>query len=240
MLICDEAHRIRKSSNNQYTPAARRSDERQIDELIRAAKVTVFLIDDKQVVRPAEVGSSQLIRETAIRFDARFVQEDLQAQFRCAGSDEYIDWVDGLLKLRDSEVSTYDPTQRFEFKLFNAPEHLEAAIRSQVVSGNSARMTAGFCWKWSNPKAGALVDDVTVGSYRRPWNARPDATGVPKNVPKSNFWATDPHGIEQVGCVYTAQGFEFDYVGVIWGPDLVYRGAEGGWKGVKLRHTIVP
>ena len=34
-------------------------------------------------------------------------------------------------------------------------------------------------------------------------------------IPKSNFWASDPNGINQVGCVYTAQGFEFDYVGVI-------------------------
>ena len=41
----------------------------------------------------------------------------------------------------------------------------------------------------------------------------------------------DPRGIEQVGCVYTAQGFEFDYVGVIFGPDLVYRTMDGGWVG---------
>jgi uncharacterized protein len=27
-----------------------------------------------------------------------------------------------------------------------------------------------------------------------------------------------------LGCVYTAQGFEFDYVGVIFGRDLVYDG----------------
>jgi len=26
----------------------------------------------------------------------------------------------------------------------------------------------------------------------------------------------------QVGCIYTAQGFEFDYIGVIIGPDLKY------------------
>jgi DUF2075 family protein len=46
-----------------------------------------------------------------------------------------------------------------------------------------------------------------------------------------DFWASDPGGIEQVGCVYTAQGFEFDYVGVIVGPDLVYRPMDGGWVG---------
>jgi len=34
----------------------------------------------------------------------------------------------------------------------------------------------------------------------------------------------------QVGCIYTAQGFEFDYCRVIFGDDLVYR--EGlGWVG---------
>ena len=49
-------------------------------------------------------------------------------------------------------------------------------------------------------------------------------------IPKSHYWATDPGGLEQVGCVYTAQGFEFDYVGVIFGPDLVYRPGVG-WVG---------
>ena len=63
-----------------------------------------------------------------------------------------------------------------------------------------------------------------------PWNARPDVGRLAPGVPKSNFWATDPGGLEQVGCVYTAQGFEFDYVGVIFGEDLVYRPGQG-WIG---------
>jgi len=50
-------------------------------------------------------------------------------------------------------------------------------------------------------------------------------------IPKSDFWASAKEGIDQVGCVYTAQGFEFDYVGVIFGPDLVYRPMDGGWLG---------
>ncbi|MEW5990814.1 MAG: DNA/RNA helicase domain-containing protein [Chloroflexota bacterium] len=50
-------------------------------------------------------------------------------------------------------------------------------------------------------------------------------------MPKSDFWASAKEGIDQVGCVYTAQGFEFDYVGVIFGPDLVYRPMDGGWVG---------
>ncbi len=34
----------------------------------------------------------------------------------------------------------------------------------------------------------------------------------------------------RVGCIYTAQGFEFAYAGVIFGPDRVYREG-GGWIG---------
>ena len=50
-------------------------------------------------------------------------------------------------------------------------------------------------------------------------------------IPKSNFWAYEPNGIDQIGCIYTAQGFEFDYVGVIFGNDLVYDFDEQAWKG---------
>ncbi len=64
-----------------------------------------------------------------------------------------------------------------------------------------------------------------------PWNARANAKRLGPGIPKSDFWASAGEGIDQVGCVYTAQGFEFDYVGVIVGPDLVYRPMDGGWVG---------
>jgi uncharacterized protein len=45
------------------------------------------------------------------------------------------------------------------------------------------------------------------------------------------LWAYDPNGINQVGCVCTAQGFEFDYAGVIFGNDLTYNFDQQTWKG---------
>jgi len=64
-----------------------------------------------------------------------------------------------------------------------------------------------------------------------PWNAKAEARRLGPGIPKSDIWASVKEGIEQVGCVCTAQGFEFDYVGVIFGPDLVYRPMDGGWVG---------
>jgi hypothetical protein len=229
VLLADEAHRIRSTSNNQYTPAARRSERSQVDELIGAAKVSVFFIDDHQAVRPGEVGSTMLFRETAMRLGARYEEIDLRTQFRCAGSDEYIDWVDQLLEIRKTGVTKL-PNGAFAFKLVDSPEALEGFVNASLAAGRSSRMMAGFCWPWSDPDIeGRLVADVTIGAFSRPWNAKPDARRIAKGIPKSMFWATDPGGAGQIGCIYTAQGFEFDDAAVIWGPDLVIR--NGQWVG---------
>ena len=96
-------------------------------------------------------------------------------------------------------------------------------MKAEQDRGYTARITAGYCWPWSDPLPdGTLVDDVEIGSWSRPWNLKGDrAVG---GAPPSALWATDPAGFGQVGCVYTAQGFEYDWNGVIIGPDLVWRG----------------
>src|SRR5688572_14125828 len=85
--------------------------------------------------------------------------------------------------------------------------------------GPTARLVAGFSFHWSDfDDDGQLVPDVRVGEWSMPWNARDGVGALGPGVPKSDFWASAKEGIDQVGCVYTAQGFEFDYVGVIVGP----------------------
>jgi len=232
VLVCDESHRIRKTSNNIYTPKDKKTDRPQIDELIEASKLSVFFIDDHQAVRSDEVGSSSMIHEAAIRHDASYRETELHTQFRCAGSESYIDWLDQLLEIRKTGETQLGPESGFDFKILDSPQDVETAVRAKVSHGVSARMVAGFCWPWSQPTAdGSLVDDVVVGEYRRPWNARPDAARVRKGIPRSSFWASDPGGIDQIGCIYTAQGFEFDYVGVIVGLDLCYDAATASWVG---------
>jgi uncharacterized protein len=108
-------------------------------------------------------------------------------------------------------------------------------IRARAAEGTSARLVAGYCWPWSDPTPdGQLESDVHLGDWARPWNARPNAGRLAPGIPKSHLWATDPGGMEQVGCIYTAQGFEFDYAGVIFGDDLVYRRRQG-WVGRRDR-----
>jgi hypothetical protein len=233
VLICDEAHRIRITSNNRFTPKSRRSSCTQTEELFDVAKILVFFIDDKQVVRPAEIGNSREIYEFAARRGIKTYEIELSAQFRCQGSDGFVNWVNHTLQIEETANTVWVPTDLFDFQIFDSPEELEASIKKQVDNGNTGRVTAGFCWEWSDPdSSGNLLDDVVIGDFQRPWDAKPGAGRLAKGIPSASLWAHDPNGINQIGCVYTAQGFEFDYVGVIFGKDLVYR-KDRGWIGQK-------
>lgn len=235
VLLCDEAHRIRSSSNHRFTRKADLSTRTQIQELLEAARVTVFFIDDQQVVRPNEIGKSSLIREAAESNGCVLHESVLEAQFRCSGSDAFVGWVDNTLEVRRAQPVLFDQSeQTFEFNIIESAHALDALIRGKAAEGHSARLVAGYCWPWSKTldEDGALSRDVAFDSFQRPWNARPEMTGLPPGVPKADYWAHEAGGLDQVGCIYTAQGFEFDYVGVIWGLDLRYQPGEG-WVGDK-------
>src|SRR3954453_3209963 len=93
VLILDEAHRIRETSVDRYTKAQFRTGRPQVDELIAAARVPVFLLDDHQVVKPGELGTATDIERYALSLGLAVHRIDLDSQFRCGGSEEYIQWV---------------------------------------------------------------------------------------------------------------------------------------------------
>jgi len=232
LLISDEAHRIRTTSASRYTKKSARTDRSQVEELLSVARVSAFFLDDLQSVRPGEVGSTELIRTNADRMGIPVTVIDLTAQFRCMGSESFVKWLDSILGLRVSDIAKLPASSEFDFRIVESPHELDAMIHSRAKDGDSARMTAGFCWPWSDPNPdGSLPLDVQIGEFEKPWNAKPRATHLAKDVPVSSLWAHDRRGLGQIGCVYTAQGFEFDYVGVIWGDDVVWDPSLPGWRG---------
>jgi hypothetical protein len=238
ILIADEAHRIRTTSNSRFTPKINRSDLSQIEELFSASKVSVFFIDDDQVVRPNEIGSVEYIKQNAAAKGYKIFEYELEAQFRCNGSDAFVNWINNTLGIKRTANVIWDQHEEFDFKILPSPQALEDAIKQKVKKGFTGRVTAGFCWNWSLPNEdGTLKNDVIVGDYKRPWDAKPEAKRLAPGIPKASLWAYDPNGINQVGCVYTAQGFEFDYVGVIFGEDLVYDFDSQQWCGNKSKSS---
>ncbi len=226
-LIVDEAHRLRARSVPKVAGHLRPKIP-QADELIRAARLSVFFVDENQIISPDEVGEPSLIETAASRQGAAFSAFALSGQFRCSGSVTYLDWLDDLLEVVGNKrgLKLVVPVG-FDFDVMDSPHALVAWVQAaNFAKPNSARLLAGWCWKWSDPLPDRLVEDIVIGDFRFPWesklNKRP-----PPGIPEAKYWALDPAGVDQAGTVYSVQGFEMDHVGVIIGPDLVIR--NGTW-----------
>lgn len=222
VLICDEAHRIRETSANRYTKAEFRTGTPQLHELLSVARVPVFLLDSNQVVRKGETGTPEYIENEAQKLGLKTIRVDLDGQFRCGGSRLYENWIAGMLNLEDQDAFPWEEDQNFVVEIVNSPEEMEALLKLKNQEGFKARITAGYCWTWNDPNTdGTLPHDVVIGNWSKPWNVKGDR-GVGGYM-SGELWAIDPKGFDQIGCVYTVQGFEYEWNGVIMGPDLVWR-----------------
>jgi uncharacterized protein len=205
-LIVDEAHRLTEKSGFYGNEG-----DHQVREIIRAANCAIFFLDEDQRVTLKDIGSKALIRKIAAQSGADIEEYSLVSQFRCAGSDGYLAWLDNTLQIHETANKALTGVP-FDFKVFDDPEALHAAIEAKNER-NKARVVAGYCWPWKSRKDASAMD-VVIGDYRRQWNR--DKEG--------KLWIIAPSSVAQVGCIHTCQGLELDYVGVIIGSDLVMQG----------------
>ena len=211
VLVCDEAHRLKGKGAYMY-----RGDN-QVEDIIRASRVNVFFVDDNQRIRPDDIGTVDEIKRAATKYKSEVMEVKLEAQFRCAGAEGFLNWVDHNFQIRDTANFNGWDFEAFDFKVMDTPNSLYELIKEKNNNGYKARMLAGFAWKWTAEKDGNAngeIEDVSIEEhgFRMPWNGR--------NI--QTKWAIEDAGIEQIGCVHTSQGLEFDYVGVIIGNDLCY------------------
>ncbi|MFD4763388.1 DUF2075 domain-containing protein [Streptomyces sp. NPDC058439] len=248
-LICDEAHRLRDRSTSRFWKPEQQGTQPQVDELLDASRLTVFFLDEGQSVRPNEVGTAGLIEDAAQRHGARLLRYGLRDQFRCGGSDAYVRWVRAVLGVTDEVSDRWKPDGLMHIEVADTPEELEGIIRTEALAGASARMVAGYCWPWTKPIGDEkrLETDVRIGGWQRPWNADSE-TFCANDAPPSKIWSVHKNGLDQIGCVYTAQGLEWDWCGVIMGEDMVRRddrwvfrrGKERKLPGSDIKRVAVP
>ena len=210
-LIVDESHRLTLKSGFM-----KNLGENQIKEIIRAARTSVFFIDEAQKVTWADVGEVDSIVEAAELAGANVQHLTLSSQFRCGGSDDYLAWLDDALGV-NATSDHYFSTDRFDFRIIDSVKELEQLIRDKNQEANKARLVAGYCWDWVSAKDPEKFDIVfPEEKFKMKWNL----TSYGQN------WIIDPKSVSEVGCIHTCQGLEVDYVGVIIGPDLAARDGE--------------
>lgn len=206
-IIVDEAHRI-----TEKTGFFKKGDN-QIKEIINAGKFTVFFIDKHQRISIDDYGSISEIQRFADEFDAEVKQIKLASQFRCNGSDGYLSWLDNVLEIEDT--ANYDGFDfDYDFRVVDSASELKDLIFEKNKENNKSRLLAGYCWNWiSDAKDDTDVHDIVIDDFSMSWN-----------LGNSKTWAIDEDSINEVGCIHTSQGLEFDYVGVIIGEDMQFDG----------------
>lgn len=210
-LIVDEAHRL-----NQKSGMFMNLGENQIKEIINASRVSVFFIDEDQIVTTKDYGSIEEIKKQAKLLGSKIYSGDdfkLVSQFRCNGSDGYIAFLDNLLQIRPT--ANFDGFDLdFDLRIYDDPIKMREDLRKLNEINNKARMVAGYCYEWITQKGADenLFDIMLENDFNAKWN-----------FSSTNTWAIDENSFEQVGCIHTSQGLEFDYVGIIIGNDLIYK-----------------
>jgi DUF2075 family protein len=208
VLLVDEAHRLTEKGGLYGNLGTN-----QIAEIMNCARVAVFFIDEDQKVTWRDIGDVAEIERWALAAGASIHQMDLVAQFRCAGSDEYLQWLDSLLGITEEDCTdlTYS---NYDFRVEDSPSKLRDEIVEQNRSNNRSRLVAGYCWNWISKRDPQEYDIVIPGSdFAMKWNLAHDGS----------TWIIAPHSVNEVGCIHTCQGLECDFIGVIIGPDLLYR-----------------
>lgn len=206
-LIVDEAHRL-----NMKSGMFSNLGENQIKEIIKTAHFSVFFVDDRQRIHMKDIGSVQYIKQCAEEMGADVHLEHLSSQFRCNGSDGYLSWLDNALQIRET-ANIRLTEEDYDFQIFDSPTEMFNAIKKKNETNNKSRVVAGYCWDWKSKRDRSAYDiEIPQFFFRKQWNFN-------SNEP----WLIGEHSIDQIGCIHTCQGLELDYVGVIIGPDMIYK-----------------
>lgn len=206
VLLVDEAHRLTEKTKRGHLYLG----ENQIKEIINATKTSVFFIDETQNIDIKDFGTVQNIVKYAkeagaiVHMDSKY---ELQSQFRCNGSDEYIAWLNAILY--NKQFIPSDTDFDYDIQIFDdLCEMKEAIVKKNNESNIPSRMLSGDVFEWKSMNDKNAID-INIGDFHAQWN-------------KTKAFATDPKSIDEVGCIHTSQGMEFEYAGLIVADDLYY------------------
>src|SRR5690625_3535171 len=215
IVLVDESHRLRKRQNlGAYYGAFDRACEAlgldkhtstEIDWVQKQADKAIFFYDSAQSIKPSDANTADF---TTLKSSSRTKTIELRSQFRVQGGQAYVQFVDHLLNLKLKKGDAFK-AKDYELTVFDDLAELVAEIKHKNSQHGLARLVAGFAWPWKSKDEPGYYD-IEIGDVRLRWN-----TTV-------SDWINTPGAENEVGCIHTTQGYDLNYTGIIFGPEITY------------------
>lgn len=201
IVLIDEGHLLLTQPdayNNFY-------GDNQLDAIMEKAKVAVLIFDEKQYLKVKSKWDRDDLKTILSQYDVE--EFKLTDQFRMNASPEVLNWVDNFVEKKISPLPPSD--ERFEFKIFEDSEAFKDYIYQKNAEKGLSRIVSTFDYAHKKNGDVYLVDQAGVNL---PWNTTNSKV----------TWSERPETINEVGSIYTVQGFDLNYVGIVLGPSVDY------------------
>ncbi len=214
IVFVDEAHRLRKRVNlTNYasfdnTARALGLIPNETDELewtqLQSLKALYFY-DPKQSIKPSDVNPEEFNK---IKCSTNSKTLQLFSQFRSKGGNGYVKFVDDLLDQKITDAKYKYSNKNYDVLLFDNFKDFVSELRSKNTLHELSRFVAGYGWKWIS-KNDKSKHDIVIDGLKFQWN-HDNIEFILKDV-----------NAEQIGCIHTTQGYDLNYVGLIFGPEII-------------------
>ena len=201
IVLIDEAHLLLTKEdryNNFYY-------KNQLEEIIKRSKITIFIFDPKQILRTKSYWTKGLMEQIDQQYG--FEHYSLTDQFRMKSSEDTLKWIDNFHSKKISKLPK--STEDYSFEIMPTPESLKEKIEFLDEKVGLARIVSVFDYLHKKDQRTYYVDE---DGLHMPWNTTESKT----------TWAERADTIEEVGSIYTVQGFDLNHVGVFLGPSIDY------------------
>ena len=216
ILVVDESHRLRRRKNlgtyfRAFDDACQRlglnpDTASELDWVIQQSDKTLLFYDEAQSIKPSDT-LPQNFSDLMVRNETKI--ETLTSQFRVKAGNDYVDFVDRLL--RCDIPATEDPftPKNYELVLFDSITEMVAEIKQQDKTHGLSRLIAGYAWEWISKNDKSRYD-IKIEAEQLQWNG------------DSIDWINAPNSVNEVGCIHTTQGYDLNYAGIIFGNEISY------------------
>ena len=214
IVFVDEAHRLRKRVNlTNYasfdnTARALGLIPNETDELewtqLQSLKALYFY-DPKQSIKPSDVNPEEFNK---IKGSSNSKTVQLYSQFRSKGGNGYVKFVDDLLDQKITDAKYKYSSKNYDVLLFDNFKDFVSELSSKNTQHQLSRFVAGYGWQWIS-KNDKSKYDIVIDGLRFQWN-HDNIEFILKDV-----------NAEQIGCIHTTQGYDLNYVGLIFGPEII-------------------